>query len=571
MVAIVTIVSYVYFTHRHRINIIQFVLVNHENIEIVSGRLGYNTDFKDSSSCLFNDEASVCLKWRDHRQLIVRKSQKNNVNCLNVQWILQDCNFFPKDCYHLAQDKDYWFGGNEFQGFIPFFAKSYKNYIVSPTGAVFVLDKPLGHAVAEPNKNRLCLKSKAERVCDSKSFNLTYSLCVGPSIQQKLLNNSQKIENQLRSLMRKPIYELPSISKEQYTTNRIKNYTEIYSLKPGYLLINESYQKNIGDFIFDSDRFDRNALTNISHTFSIIVTIQPFISTESVNFAETADGSLLISDSYGQPLLTSYNAIRRVGILDSSNNASMEWLMSKLNNLKKEYNVSSFYLDLPLDDDFPHFITSPSKYKSILLDAIQNKFDLFEVNNIIVPPKPPTLMSLPKFERSWKGLRQIIPTMLTYSQMGFKLVVSGAIGGDYLPNNSSQFDPELYIKWLQLATFFPIIKFSLLSNATMFLRENSVIQKHNELFTNSTFATIRPLFALDDTDQTCFSILDQFVVGNDLIIAPILYPKTKTRMIYLPSGTWKDLINGQIYSAKSWISYDVQTDYIPQFKRVKIV
>lgn len=45
-------------------------------------------------------------------------------------------------------------------------------------------------------------------------------------------------------------------------------------------------------------------------------------------------------------------------------------------------------------------------------------------------------------------------------------------------------------------------------------------------------------------DDVCNS---QFLIGSDILAAPILYPKTNSRHVYLPKSRWYDLHTGRMY------------------------
>lgn len=66
----------------------------------------------------------------------------------------------------------------------------------------------------------------------------------------------------------------------------------------GHVLLNEFWQAEMGDFSLDQKRFPTMKETiNIIHRrgFRIVVTIQPFISTESRNFATAVKEGILVS------------------------------------------------------------------------------------------------------------------------------------------------------------------------------------------------------------------------------------------------------------------------------------
>lgn len=66
----------------------------------------------------------------------------------------------------------------------------------------------------------------------------------------------------------------------------------------GHVLLNEFWQAEMGDFTLDQKRFPTMKETiNILQRrgFHLVVTIQPFISTESRNFAEAVKEGILVS------------------------------------------------------------------------------------------------------------------------------------------------------------------------------------------------------------------------------------------------------------------------------------
>lgn len=65
---------------------------------------------------------------------------------------------------------------------------------------------------------------------------------------------------------------------------------------------------------------------------------------------------------------------------------------------------------------------------------------------------------------SWehgKGLKSIIPTVLTYGIMGYPFGLMGPVGGVSVLGEFQRLpDKELYIRWLQLMTYLPVMELS---------------------------------------------------------------------------------------------------------------
>jgi alpha-glucosidase (family GH31 glycosyl hydrolase) len=226
-----------------------------------------------------------------------------------------------------------------------------------------------------------------------------------------------------------------------------------------------------------------------------VFTVQPFLSTESTNFAEAVSKHLLVSErdtEHHIPALTRYKDVASAGMLDVTNNRTVPWIQAKLKALVDQYHIDAFYLDVGTAYDMPHYyrfenqLTNPDLYKTIFTNSILHAVGVVGVSSAITRPKAPVFVSLPPFASSWKSMQSIIPTVLTYGVMGYPFIMPGAVGGDYKEtqghdaaatnnatgagNMSSENgktaihlllpDKELYVRWLQLATFLPVIRYT---------------------------------------------------------------------------------------------------------------
>lgn len=251
-------------------------------------------------------------------------------------------------------------------------------------------------------------------------------------------------------------------------------------MKQGHVLINEFWQSKIGDFELDTVRFptlEKTMEILKRRGFRVVFTIQPFISTESFNFALSVKNGMLVSERFSDrriPALTRYKILESAGVLDITSNVTVPWLVDKLKKVMKKYKFDAYYLDLGTAFSMPHYyqcekaLLNPDQYKTLFVNSLQGAIPIFGVNSAIQRPKSPAFVDLPKFESSWDGLRRVIPTLLTYGILGYPFLIPGAVGGDTENFNNEFFtndtklvllDRELYIRWLQLAAFLPVIKY----------------------------------------------------------------------------------------------------------------
>lgn len=68
-----------------------------------------------------------------------------------------------------------------------------------------------------------------------------------------------------------------------------------------------------------------------------------------------------------------------------------------------------------------------------------------------------------------------------------------------------------------------------------------------------------------------FVFVTEFLLGDDILVAPILKKGAKSRHIYLPKGFWKDenSKNSTVIRGPTWLrDYPADLDTLPYFSRV---
>jgi alpha-glucosidase len=77
----------------------------------------------------------------------------------------------------------------------------------------------------------------------------------------------------------------------------------------------------------------------------------------------------------------------------------------------------------------------------------------------------------------------------------------------------------------------------------------------------------RPLLLNYQSDYNTLAIDDEFVVGTDLLAAPILKPAVTSRLVYLPEGSWIDYWTGKQFTGGRTIAVDAPLETVPLFVR----
>jgi myogenesis-regulating glycosidase len=140
---------------------------------------------------------------------------------------------------------------------------------------------------------------------------------------------------------------------------------------------------------------------------------------------------------------------------------------------------------------------------------------------------------------------------------------------------------ELYIRWLQLNVLLPAIQFSFppwlyndeqvvrIAEKCLAIRQRfgAVLIATAEECVTSGLPIIRPLWFADPYDLHAQLCDDEYLLGNDLLVAPVLSENVLERNIYLPKGQWKCIESGKVFDGAQSYKYPVTIEDIPIFQR----
>jgi len=148
-----------------------------------------------------------------------------------------------------------------------------------------------------------------------------------------------------------------------------------------------------------------------------------------------------------------------------------------------------------------------------------------------------------------------------------------------------QADPELYIRWVQFGMFSPIAlvfgmdhpgykepwkygddalrnfkKYDLLRYRLFPYLYTSMHQQYE-----TGLPMMRALVLNHQDDENVYEIGDQYLFGDNLMVAPVTTKGAITRSVYLPEGTWFNYWTGEKYEGKSYRHVVAPLDTIPLF------
>lgn len=190
--------------------------------------------------------------------------------------------------------------------------------------------------------------------------------------------------------------------------------------------------------------------------------------------------------------------------------------------------------------------------------------------------------------RSWGGLRAQLPVLLGMSMSGVPYVHSDAGGFA-----GGEGDDELYVRWLQFAAFTPIFRphgtalyekdtaaFSYPSEAALIkepyrsfakdaisLRYLFLPYNYSLSFQQTKYGKplMAPLYYYFSNDTVAAKIQDEYMWGENILVAPVLEKGVKTRRYYLPKGNWYSGAHGGFINGGKWHTGSVALSEVPVF------
>ncbi|MFC6206462.1 glycoside hydrolase family 31 protein [Levilactobacillus tongjiangensis] len=179
----------------------------------------------------------------------------------------------------------------------------------------------------------------------------------------------------------------------------------------------------------------------------------------------------------------------------------------------------------------------------------------------------------------WPHLQMMIPQLCNLGLSGFSF--AGTDIGGFASDSSA----ELLTRWIEAAIFSPLLR----NHAAMGTRHQepwsfgeptlSIYRRYlklryrfipflYDLFADETqtgLPIMRPLVLNYPADQRVRNLDDEFMVGDSLLVAPIVQKSQTKRLVYLPAGDWIDFWNNQEYRGEQDIVVAAPLDKLPLF------
>lgn len=182
---------------------------------------------------------------------------------------------------------------------------------------------------------------------------------------------------------------------------------------------------------------------------------------------------------------------------------------------------------------------------------------------------------------TWEHLRLSISMVLNAGLSGIPFTGPdvGGFAGDP--------DGELFTRWMQLGSMLPYFRTHSMAGTkprepwAFGERYEAIIRHYLELryqllpYIYSAFAqcsqdgtpVARPLFMVDPSDDHLRSLDDEFMLGDAILVAPVLEPGVTQREVYLPRGAWYEFDTGKLIDGAQSVTAAAPLERMPLYVR----
>ena len=361
------------------------------------------------------------------------------------------------------------------------------------------------------------------------------------------------------------------------------------NLPCGVIEIDDRWESRYGDMQFDTAKFpDPKAMVTELHKMGYKVTlwVHPFVNPDSETFQQHQNDGWLMHDRSGKLMLTRWwNGVAT--IWDMTNPQATVEFRRRLQSLQTQYGLDGFKFDgadvnFMMNDALPFKNITTAEYPDIYNTEATAHFTYNETRVGVYSQHLGIVQRLIDKHSIWSsanGLQSLLPEAVLSSMRGFQYLMPDMVGGNQYDND--RIDKELLIRWSQASALMPLLQFSwgpwhFDEEAIDRAREASQLHINfapyiYELAQNARTTgepILAPLWYHAPLDNNTYKIVDEYMVGPDVVVAPVLTKGATSRDIYLPAGNWRDYTSGQVQKGGAWLrNYSASLDRLPLFVR----
>ena len=381
----------------------------------------------------------------------------------------------------------------------------------------------------------------------------------------------------------------------EYAESIVKNGYE-----PGILIIDEGWQKRYGLWEFDELKFpDPKAMIDRLHKMGFIVMlwVVPLMAADSPEFRslwndrKENNQALLRDPETDLPAIIQWwNGFS--AIFNFCQEKDREFLSKQLDTLVEEYNIDGFKFDGGSYLMYKRAVNGTKYLENYSAEELNHawlelgaKYEFHEFKDTWKFGGRHTIQRLYDKDPVWdeNGIKALISHCAFVGLLGHPFICPDMIGGgEYSKFLAPGFkmDQELFVRMAQCSALCPMMQYSLSPWKVLDAEHQTYAKDAADIHSKYAEKIIAEVKKAEETGEPIIRLMeynypdsgyakisDQFMLGEDLIVAPVLNQGETTKKVVLPEGKWKDA-NGTEYEGNQEITVDAPIDTLPIFEKV---
>ncbi|XP_041854016.1 SITS-binding protein [Melanotaenia boesemani] len=614
--------------------VIQTLTEEKTYVEIDVGNVGnHDVDVPFVRNMCWLNKTEFCYTWDSVAEVKIslEVNEDTETECYSMTWAPVHCHVELKDCFSMANVS--WYGGGSVRGqtwpindqnatMQPFivsnlkdtpsgFGSALERYFLGSSGVTVLVSPDIPLQIGVDSQQQFCLQS----LPSMERLPLQYTVCVAHNVKAAHQEAMLQLSEQSRELPNMkalwlPFWKLltnvdsgPKVERELRTfSNRLRRH----QLGEGVISLNEHSTTLLSDMDHDYLNSRKRGMSKrltrdlpLVKLLNISITLSPFLGVDTTQFhTSLADGTeaywlSLPSAPQGQlvPVMSQWQGKFCVK-LNLTNPGAVSWFMDRVGSLQAHLGMEYIMLEGGERNLFEEQALRPpqalggDRYIELLADVATRIGD----STIIMTAgtrssHKPLFVRMTPLQSDWSslGLRAIIPSLLHHTLLGYNFLIPDAVGGSL--SGDLVTDEELFVRWLEIAAFLPVISFhtppwvygedQVLNLTRTYIMKHQrdvvpLIEEYAEEWQTTGNPIYRPMWWLSPNDPMTFTIDDQFLIGDEVLVAPVVEKGAVHRDIYLPDGgfQWQDSRNGQVFDGGTFLqNYPVPLEEVAVFLR----
>ncbi|XP_050299314.1 myogenesis-regulating glycosidase-like isoform X2 [Anthonomus grandis grandis] len=541
-------------------------------------------------------------------------------NGFRIEWVSNNTSLVITDCLNLQKGTLNWYGGPQIyqqewpieklqlSGNDPYVLRKASNFAVperywlNSIGAFIYIDERVPLFVDQNLGEKACFiaKNQGPYVGRERLIHRYHLIAMDDPVsahKYAAMNfwlKPQYIPNE--KMISEPIWTTWAKYKKNIDENMVREFS--YDILnhgfKGQIEIDEQWETCFGSRVFIPDKFGN--ISNIvkdlqDKNFRVTLWAAPFVNLDCTALVEEGErNGYFVKNTEGN-MSTVWWESNDARQIDFTKENAREWYAEKLRKLLQDPGVDGFKFDAGETD----YVAQPAVYNNEDPELVPNIFSqryidtIAEFGNLIEARSAFRTQNYGIFLRMidkdslWgldDGLQSLVTTLLQLNMVGYSFVLPDMIGGN---GYRAQPTLELLIRWTQATVFMPSMQFSYLPwdfsedaqlNGTEIIR--SFIELHEKYSPQIIAAlqgTVRdqtpanpPIWWIAPDDEIALQTYDEYLLGDSILVAPVMEEGATARSVYLPNGTWLDGTDGTTtYDGPITLNYNAPLNVLPWF------